>query len=320
MTTERVTSTQLESSAAHVCYNIPHTLMAVVDPSSTISTWQRDGQSREWIPGSTLSSEGLAITCICWAPPEFGNILCTGTGQGTVLVWAQTSHGQWEKRAHIPASTHSALDACFAPRRMGPIVSIAFSDGSVKLFVASSPLNAVSWDPHSELQLDRDAKACTGMSWREFDPALPPLLAIGSTSGCGEVWMFREQLLRWEQVRQLKSPSQDMDDDSSSHNNQQGVSVIAWAPRLGRPYDLIAAASGHRVTLWSLSGAIDALEVERIAVLDHDHDVWQLGWNMLGNWLAASTEGGEVCMWRPDLAGEWLLLNKITGGGEAPMQ
>jgi WD40 repeat protein len=131
--------------------------------------------------------------------------------------------------------------------------------------------------------------------------------------------MFREQLLRWEQVQKLtSSDSNTMDNGDGS--NQQGISAVSWAPRLGRPYDLIAVASGPRVVIWSLSGAVDALEVERIAVLDHDHDVWQLGWNMLGNWLAASTEGGEVCLWRPDLSGEWLLLNKITGGGEAPMQ
>ena len=312
MTTERVTSTQLETAAAHVCYNIPHTSMAVVDHSGTISTWQRDGQSREWIPGHAWSSEGLNITCISWAPPEFGNILCAGTGQGVVCIWAQTPTGQWTKRAHIPASTHSALDTRFAPRQMGPIVSIAFADGSVKLFIAQSPLNALSWDPHSEFQLDREAKACTTISWREFDPVLPPLLAIGSGAGSAEIWMFREELLRWEKVQKLNL-SQDSTIDGT---NQRGISAVAWAPRLGRPCDLIAVASGPRVILWSLTGAVDALEVERIAVLDHEHDVWQLGWNMLGNWLAASTEGGEVCMWRPDLSGEWLLLNKITSSGE----
>lgn len=310
MTTERVTSTPLEASAAHVCYNIPHTAMAVVDHSGTISTWQRDGQSREWISGPAWTSEGLAITCICWAPPEFGNILCAGTGQGVVCVWAQTPHGEWTKRAHIPASTHSALDACFTPRQMGPIVSIAFADGSVKLFIAEATLNAFSWDPHSEFHLSREAKACTTVSWREFDPALPPLLAIGSGTGSAEIWMFREQLLRWERVQELKSPQDSMDDNIN--NDHGSISAVAWAPRLGRPYDLIAVASGNRVVLWSLTGAVDAIKVDRVAVLDHDHDVWQLGWNMLGNWLAASTEGGEVCMWRPDLAGEWLLLNKIS--------
>jgi WD40 repeat protein len=201
---------------------------------------------------------------------------------------------------------------------MGPIVSIAFSDGSVKLYIAASPLNAVSWDPHSEFQLHREAKACTCVSWRELDPTLPPLLAVGSSGeGYGEIWMFREQLLRWEQVQQLKLPH---DSNSMDDTDGNAITAVAWAPRLGRPYDLVAIAAGRRVTLWSLFGAVDALEIERIASLDHDHDVWQLGWNMLGNWLAASTEGGEVCMWRPDLAGEWLLLNKITGGGEVAMQ
>ena len=42
-------------------------------------------------------------------------------------------------------------------------------------------------------------------------------------------------------------------------------------------------------------------------------DVWQVEWNLLGSWLAASTEGGEVLMWRPDLSGEWLLLNRLFG-------
>lgn len=53
--------------------------------------------------------------------------------------------------------------------------------------------------------------------------------------------------------------------------------------------------------------------MEQLARLQHAAGVWQIEWNMLGSWLAASTEGGEVCMWRPDLAGEWLLLNRISG-------
>lgn len=54
-------------------------------------------------------------------------------------------------------------------------------------------------------------------------------------------------------------------------------------------------------------------QAEQLARLQHTAGVWQIEWNMLGSWLAASTEGREVCMWRPDLSGEWLLLNRITG-------
>lgn len=53
--------------------------------------------------------------------------------------------------------------------------------------------------------------------------------------------------------------------------------------------------------------------MEQLARLQHAAAVWQLEWNMLGSWLAASTEAGDVCMWRPDLGGEWLLLNRIVG-------
>jgi hypothetical protein len=88
---------------------------------------------------------------------------------------------------------------------------------------------------------------------------------------------------------------------------------VAWAPTLGRPYDIAAVAAGPAVLLWKLTGAADSLQVEQLARLQHAADVWQVEWNLLGSWLAASTEGGEVLMWRPDLSGEWLLLNRIVG-------
>lgn len=111
--------------------------------------------------------------------------------------------------------------------------------------------------------------------------------------------------MRWELVSKLGSSPQEY--------SSRPVSDVAWAPTLGRPTDVVAVAAGPRVVLWSLSGAADEIKVDRVATLEHGHDVWQVGWNLLGNWLAASTEGGEVCMWRPDFAGEWNLVNTIAG-------
>ena len=95
---------------------------------------------------------------------------------------------------------------------------------------------------------------------------------------------------------------------------------MAWAPTLGRPYDIAAVAAGPAVLLWKLTGAADSLQVEQLARLQHAADVWQVEWNLLGSWLAASTEGGEVLMWRPDLSGEWLLLNRIAGEQQEQQQ
>lgn len=82
---------------------------------------------------------------------------------------------------------------------------------------------------------------------------------------------------------------------------------------MGRPNDVIAVAAGPTVLLWKLEGPADVLRVDRLARLQHSAGVWRLEWNVLGNWLAASTEAGDVCLWRPDLSGEWLLLSRVVG-------
>lgn len=192
---------------------------------------------------------------------------------------------------------------------MGAIAAVAFGDGFVRTFIADALLDAKTWDLHTEIKVGGVDSACTCLGWRDHDGALPPLLVAGSASGHAELWMFHKATLGWERMATLGTAGGDY--------SGQGISAVAWAPTLGRPVEVVAVASGSRVVLWSLRGPIDALEIERVAVLEHDSPVWSIAWNMLGNWLAASTEAGEVCMWRPDLAGEWLLLNKITGGGGA---
>lgn len=91
---------------------------------------------------------------------------------------------------------------------------------------------------------------------------------------------------------------------------------MAWAPVLGRSQETVAVAAGAEVTLCTLRGPVDALEVEAGAVLAQRAPVWQLEWNLLGSWLAVSTEAGQVALWRPDFSGEWLLCNTIDGGEE----
>lgn len=81
---------------------------------------------------------------------------------------------------------------------------------------------------------------------------------------------------------------------------------------MGRPCDVVAVAAGATVLLWELWGTADGLQSRQLVRLQHATPVWQVAWNPLGNWLAASIEGREVCMWRPDLGGEWLLLSRFA--------
>ncbi len=90
------------------------------------------------------------------------------------------------------------------------------------------------------------------------------------------------------------------------------ITACAWAPTLGRPVELLAAAAGPHAAVFSITGPIDALQVGPVADLKHKGRVWKLEWNMLGNWLAVGTEDGGVQLWRPDLVGEWALQHSVV--------
>jgi WD40 repeat protein len=138
---------------------------------------------------------------------------------------------------------------------------------------------------------------------------LPPMLVLGTATEGASIWMLQESIMKWKKVADLHDKT---DKDSSK------VVAVDWAPRLGRPHELIAVAySNNRVALWSVKGRSDAPQIDKVAALDHEASVWQVKWNMFGNWLATSCDNGEVCMWRPDFSGEWLLLNKVVAGGDA---
>lgn len=114
------------------------------------------------------------------------------------------------------------------------------------------------------------------------------------------VWVFNAPHNTW----QISGPPQPM---------SKPVVACAWAPTLGRPLELVAAADGATVHVLSLAGAIDVLQIASVAQLKHPAAVWKVEWNMLGNWLAVGTEDGAVQLWRPNLLDEWALQHTVMG-------
>ena len=104
---------------------------------------------------------------------------------------------------------------------------------------------------------------------------------------------------------------------------------VHWAPTLGRPCDLIAAAHGPTVDIFSLTGDTSSLQVELLDSLFHGaaadgggddgrgSAVRRVEFNMTGTCLAASTEGNLVHLWKPDFVGRWLLVSAVQGSPDA---
>ena len=91
------------------------------------------------------------------------------------------------------------------------------------------------------------------------------------------------------------------------------IADVAWAPPRGRSSDVVAVSTRANVLLWEIHSGPDGLHTTPVAQLQHAAPVRQAQWDALGSWLAASTESGDICLWRPDLGGEWLRLSHVHG-------
>lgn len=319
-----------------VAYNDNSTKVAVSDGVRVVVRGCRpedaatQGHKEEGDVSSIVVEPNVGVvTAMCWMEGMFGNVLCCGTDGGVVMVYAEPPGAlggcaarEYVLRRMLRYSTSTVTCVRRAPQSIsnneGPMMTVSYGDGSIRIFEGLVGkmhsrggaqdgiefLDSVDgvWEVHSVLSpIEKpNMGACVCFDWKACEDETAVLVA-GYEGCCPQIYSYDVKHFTWTHRNELDS------------SNDATVSDIAWAPLLGRPYDIVAVAHGTCVTLWSISGPADELDMHIIAKLEHDVHVWQVGWNMTGNWLAASTEDNTVCLWRPDLAGEWLLLNVIQG-------
>ncbi|KAJ0106566.1 hypothetical protein Patl1_17553 [Pistacia atlantica] len=113
------------------------------------------------------------------------------------------------------------------------------------------------------------------------------------------VWEFDQAHNRWLPVAELASPEDKGDP----------VYAVAWAPNIGRPYEVIAVSTQKGIAIWhvGLNPDLDGrLSVEKVASLEgHGGEVWQMEWDMSGMTLATTGSDGMVRLWQSNLNGVW---------------
>ena len=229
----------------------------------------------------------------------------------------------------MPNPSSTALSA--PPPAPSTLVAVGYRDGVVRVFECTGMDDGTVLKLHSVIQCPVDGTrtqvACMASS--SFSCPLPAptapnasagdsrtlVLLVGYVKGSAPSPTIPESLLRayhynarhfcWEDV------ALGIDAGGVGPPGSQ-IAAIAWAPLSGRDEELIAVAVGPIVKLYGLRGALSDVRVAELGTLEHSAAVWQVKMNMTGTWLAASTDDNEVCMWRPDLAGDWVLQNKIV--------
>ncbi|KAF9602083.1 hypothetical protein IFM89_024850 [Coptis chinensis] len=257
------------------------------------------------------------ILKVVWVPPEYGDAVACICADGTLLLWEEVGEDsqsiKWIKCKHFENNESKALDLQFGASFTSLKLVAAYSNGFVKVYELQDPLDLKKWQLQAEFQNVIDSVPMMGkpsclsasISWNPqrgennqssfslgFNSELPQFNA-------SKVWEFDEAHQRWLPVAELALPGDKGDQ----------VYVVAWAPNIGRPYEVIAVATGKGIAIWHIGLMPDTdgkLSVEKVALLSgHEGEVWQMEWDMGGMTLATTGSDGVVRLWQSNLNGVW---------------
>ncbi|KAG0491279.1 hypothetical protein HPP92_004231 [Vanilla planifolia] len=243
------------------------------DPSSTFS------RSSKWMV------HACGIMNIVWIPPEFGDAIACLCVDGTLSLWEEVGEDvhsvSWKQCKVFECSDPRVLEVQFGVSSAYLKLVAAYSDGRVKVYELLDALDLNKWQLQiSPIQFSQD------LVFAFFDTKF-------------KIWEFEEARQRWLPVAEL-ALTEDKDDR---------VHAVAWAPNIGRSYELVAVASCKGIAIWHVglnSEPDERLPAEKVALLSgHDGEIWQLDWDMSGMTLASTGGDGMIRLWQSNLNGIW---------------
>ncbi len=217
----------------------------------------------------------------------------------------------WIKRHSFVDSRTSVTDVKFAPKHAGLLLATCSSDGIVRIYEAPDVMNVSQWSVQFEIVCK---KACSSLSW---NPSLSrlrsPMIAVGSDDANNSgskvlIYEYNENSRVWEELE-------------IAANLTDPVHDIAFAPNVGRSYDLLGVATTKDVKIISITPSpqeainhnLSSAQLSQHSALfdrtrfdirvvanfeDHGSQVWRVSWNITGTILASSGDDGTVRLWK----------------------
>lgn len=268
-------------------------------------------------PSFKWQAHEQAIVNVVWLPPEYGDAIACVCADGTLSLWEEVAADDqlptWRNCKIFEDGNSHILNVHFG-LHLGILKMVtAYSDGQVKVYELLDSFELDKWQLQAEFQnitdpISRFGKpACTSASiaWNpRRGGSQQASFAIGFNSdsphfnSC-KIWEFEEAHQRWLPLVELGSPEDTGDK----------VCAVAWAPNIGRPYEIIAVATCKGIAIWHIGLNADAdggPSTQNIALLNgHNGEVWQLEWDMGGMTLASTGGDGMVKLWQANLDGVW---------------
>ncbi|KAH0660908.1 hypothetical protein KY290_029642 [Solanum tuberosum] len=309
---------KLDEGTTCTAWNYSGHRLAAGSTDGTLSLFDStDPASSVFNCSSKFKVHESSIVKVVWAPPEYGDVVACICADGRLLLWEEVGEDsellQWKLCKCFDRISSQVLDVQFGVSQTSLKLVAAYSDGQVKVFELLDPFELKNWQLQAEFQNVIESVSKFGnVSCRSASIAWNPLkgeiqqssFVLGFDSdtphlNSSKVWEFDQDHQRWLPVAELALPADKADP----------VSTVAWAPNIGRPYELIAVATCKEIALWHVGSNPDSdgrLSVEKVAMLStHDSEVWQMEWDMSGMTLATTGSDGVVRLWQCNLNGVW---------------
>ncbi|KAL9230963.1 hypothetical protein vseg_006244 [Gypsophila vaccaria] len=304
---------KLERGTVCTAWNYNGQRLATASIHGTLSIFD----STPFSCSSSFKVHDDSVVKLAWVPPEFGDAVACISADGTLSLWEEVVEAgqslQWKFCTKFQSKTARVLDIQFGGSSTCLKLVAAFSDGYVKVYELVNPLELNNWQLQAEFQnvIDSVSKytkvSCLSatISWiPQRDENRQSSFVLGLNSNIPElnsskVWEFDQMHQRWLPVAELA-----LADDSG-----EPVYSVAWAPNIGRPYEIISVGTQKGIAIWHVGLNPDVngrLSVEQVALLSgHQGEVWQMEWDMSGMTLASTGNDRVVRLWQSNLNGVW---------------
>ncbi|KAL4204137.1 hypothetical protein AMTRI_Chr01g108220 [Amborella trichopoda] len=281
----------MEKGAHCSSWNYSGQRMAVGSTDGTLSIYDSDDPTSTSFSCTSQWKAHVGVICkIVWVPPEYGDGIACISGDGTLSVWEEVEEGTqpltWKLCKLFEFQEIQALDLQFGNYLMGLKLVVAFADGHVKIYELQDPLELKRWQLQAEFQNVMDFLARSGkpscvsasIAWNPQKPqSQRAAFVLGFNSdlpqfNSSKIWEFDETHQRWQPVAELALPGDEGDQ----------VHALAWAPNIGRPYEVVAVATCKGIAIWhvGLNADVDGrLSLKKVALLSgHDGEVWMISY------------------------------------------